>query len=70
MLDTGSDQRFDEFGGQLGIGRSQQLAGLGVDDVVGQDLALEVLGGTTSLSTVDLFMSRTCLAVMRRLLRR
>ena len=44
VLDAGLDQCLDELLGQLGVGRRQQFAGLGVDDVMRENLALEVLG--------------------------
>ncbi len=42
LRDPGLDQLLDSLGGQLVVGLGQQLAGLGVDDVVGEDLALEI----------------------------
>ena len=45
---------------------AMQLAARRVDDVVREDLALEVLVGTSSSLTFACSSSRTCLIVMRR----
>ena len=45
MVDAVFDQRLDQLGGQFRISGGQQFARLGIDDVMSEDLALEVLGG-------------------------
>ncbi len=49
MLDPRIDQRLHQLRREFGVRRREQFAGFSIDDVVGQDLALEVLGGDRQL---------------------
>ena len=58
VFDTLLDQQLDLLGREFVVCGRQQFAGLLVDHVVREDLALEIFGGTTSVSTPAFSSSR------------